>query len=85
MINSPPPGSKVVQPTGTISKQIKDIIGMNLLTKFHEDRTINVASRVLTRFTIAIKIKIHCPLAAMFFKQPETFSNSSKISFVQIH
>ncbi|KAH3694242.1 hypothetical protein DPMN_081682 [Dreissena polymorpha] len=26
-----------------------DIIRMNLLTKFHEDRTINVASRVLTR------------------------------------
>ncbi|KAH3821407.1 hypothetical protein DPMN_123171 [Dreissena polymorpha] len=26
------------------------IIGTNLLTKFHEDRKINVASRVLTRF-----------------------------------
>ncbi|KAH3824497.1 hypothetical protein DPMN_126334 [Dreissena polymorpha] len=26
-----------------------DIIGTNLLTKFHEDRKINVASRVLTR------------------------------------
>ncbi|KAH3829605.1 hypothetical protein DPMN_102832 [Dreissena polymorpha] len=38
---------QVVQLTGTIFKQIKDI-GMNLLTKFHEDRTINVASRVLT-------------------------------------
>ncbi|KAH3888442.1 hypothetical protein DPMN_012477 [Dreissena polymorpha] len=28
---------------------VQDIIKMNLLTKFHEDRTINVASRVLTR------------------------------------
>ncbi|KAH3825641.1 hypothetical protein DPMN_127522 [Dreissena polymorpha] len=27
----------------------QDIIGTNLLTKFHEDRKINVASRVLTR------------------------------------
>ncbi|KAH3769935.1 hypothetical protein DPMN_171214, partial [Dreissena polymorpha] len=26
-----------------------DIIGINLLTKFHNDRTINVVSRVLTR------------------------------------
>ncbi|KAH3891500.1 hypothetical protein DPMN_015604 [Dreissena polymorpha] len=26
----------------------RDIIGTNLLTKFHEDRTINVASRVFT-------------------------------------
>ncbi|KAH3797011.1 hypothetical protein DPMN_150587 [Dreissena polymorpha] len=29
----------------------RDIIGTNLLTKFHEDRTKNVASRVLTRKT----------------------------------
>ncbi|KAH3858952.1 hypothetical protein DPMN_101597 [Dreissena polymorpha] len=28
---------------------IQDIIGTNLLTKFHDDQTINVASRVLTR------------------------------------
>ncbi|KAH3750101.1 hypothetical protein DPMN_184617 [Dreissena polymorpha] len=28
---------------------IQDIIETNLLTKFHEDRKINVASRVLTR------------------------------------
>ncbi|KAH3862504.1 hypothetical protein DPMN_025471 [Dreissena polymorpha] len=27
----------------------KNIVGTNLLTKFHDDRTINVASRVLTR------------------------------------
>ncbi|KAH3882091.1 hypothetical protein DPMN_006022 [Dreissena polymorpha] len=29
---------------------VKDIIGMNLLTKFHEDWILNVASRMLTRF-----------------------------------
>ncbi|KAH3746446.1 hypothetical protein DPMN_180854 [Dreissena polymorpha] len=40
MENAPPPGCHLVQ----------DIIRMNHLTKFHEDRTINVAPRVLTRF-----------------------------------
>ncbi|KAH3790142.1 hypothetical protein DPMN_168337 [Dreissena polymorpha] len=44
-----PLGGHVVPPTGTIFELIKDIIGTNLLTKFHDDRTINVASRVLTR------------------------------------
>ncbi|KAH3738994.1 hypothetical protein DPMN_045638 [Dreissena polymorpha] len=34
--------------TKTIFKLIQDIIGTNLLTKFHDDRKINVASRVLT-------------------------------------
>ncbi|KAH3717821.1 hypothetical protein DPMN_060617 [Dreissena polymorpha] len=33
----------------TIFELIKDISGTNLLSKFHEDRKINVASRVLTR------------------------------------
>ncbi|KAH3834323.1 hypothetical protein DPMN_107646 [Dreissena polymorpha] len=32
-----------------INAPTPDIIGINLLTKFHEDWTINVASRVLTR------------------------------------
>ncbi|KAH3812440.1 hypothetical protein DPMN_140872 [Dreissena polymorpha] len=48
--NAPPPGGHIFQPTGIIFKLVQDIIGMNLLTKFHEDRTINVTSRVLTRF-----------------------------------
>ncbi|KAH3877529.1 hypothetical protein DPMN_001402 [Dreissena polymorpha] len=48
--NAPPPGSHVFQPISIIFELIQDIIGVNLLTKFHEDRTINVASRVLTRF-----------------------------------
>ncbi|KAH3890649.1 hypothetical protein DPMN_014734 [Dreissena polymorpha] len=43
--NAPPPGSHVFQPTGIIFQLFQDIIGMNLLTKFHEDRTINVVSR----------------------------------------
>ncbi|KAH3776757.1 hypothetical protein DPMN_178189 [Dreissena polymorpha] len=43
--NAPPPGGHVFQPTGIIFEHIQDIIGMNLLTKFHEDQTINVASR----------------------------------------
>ncbi|KAH3845276.1 hypothetical protein DPMN_087551 [Dreissena polymorpha] len=34
------------QPTGIIFKLVQDIIGMNPLTKFHEDQTKNVASRV---------------------------------------
>ncbi|KAH3870090.1 hypothetical protein DPMN_033270 [Dreissena polymorpha] len=33
--------------TGTIFELAQDIIGTNLLTKFHDVRTINVASRVL--------------------------------------
>ncbi|KAH3882671.1 hypothetical protein DPMN_006615 [Dreissena polymorpha] len=40
---APPPllGGHVFQPTGTVFTLIKDIIGTNLLTKFHEDLTIN--------------------------------------------
>ncbi|KAH3810360.1 hypothetical protein DPMN_138752 [Dreissena polymorpha] len=41
-----PPGSHVFQRTVIIFELIQDIIRMNLLTKFHEDWTINVASRV---------------------------------------
>ncbi|KAH3699141.1 hypothetical protein DPMN_074095 [Dreissena polymorpha] len=46
--NAPPPGGHIFQATGTIFDLFQDIIGTNLLTMFHEDRTINVASRVLT-------------------------------------
>ncbi|KAH3815846.1 hypothetical protein DPMN_144380 [Dreissena polymorpha] len=48
--NTPPPSIHVFQPTSIIFELVQDIIAMNLLTKFHEDRTVNVASRVLTRF-----------------------------------
>ncbi|KAH3818483.1 hypothetical protein DPMN_120204 [Dreissena polymorpha] len=44
--NDPSPGGHVFQPTGIIFELVQDIIGMNLLTKFHEDWTIDVASRV---------------------------------------
>ncbi|KAH3816228.1 hypothetical protein DPMN_117741 [Dreissena polymorpha] len=47
--NAPPPVDRVFQPNGTIFQFVQYIIGANLLTKFHDDRTINVASRVLTR------------------------------------
>ncbi|KAH3778361.1 hypothetical protein DPMN_179816 [Dreissena polymorpha] len=48
---APPPGGHVFQQTGTTFELNQHIIKTNiltLLTKFHEDRTINVASRVLT-------------------------------------
>ncbi|KAH3797549.1 hypothetical protein DPMN_151132 [Dreissena polymorpha] len=45
-----PPGSHVCQPTRTIFELVQDIIITNVLTKLHEDWTINVTSRVLTRF-----------------------------------
>ncbi|KAH3739541.1 hypothetical protein DPMN_046195 [Dreissena polymorpha] len=46
MENAPPLGSHVFQARVTIFELIQDIIGTNLLTKFHEDRKINVASRM---------------------------------------
>ncbi|KAH3768707.1 hypothetical protein DPMN_169924 [Dreissena polymorpha] len=45
----PAPGGHVFKATKTIFELIQDIIGKNLLTKFHDDRKINVTSRVLTR------------------------------------
>ncbi|KAH3837411.1 hypothetical protein DPMN_110800 [Dreissena polymorpha] len=47
--NAPPSGGHVFQPTGTNFLLVQDIFGTNLLNKFHEDRTLNVASIVLTR------------------------------------
>ncbi|KAH3852548.1 hypothetical protein DPMN_095059 [Dreissena polymorpha] len=46
----PAPGGNVFQATQTIFELIQDIIGTNLLTKFHDDRKINVTSRIITRF-----------------------------------
>ncbi|KAH3809188.1 hypothetical protein DPMN_137549 [Dreissena polymorpha] len=43
-----PLGGHVFQPTETIFKLVQDTIGTNLLNKFHEDWTINVASRLFT-------------------------------------
>ncbi|KAH3882392.1 hypothetical protein DPMN_006330 [Dreissena polymorpha] len=44
--NAPPPGGHVFKATKSIFELIQDIIGTNLLTKFHDDR---MTSRVLTR------------------------------------
>ncbi|KAH3814700.1 hypothetical protein DPMN_143206 [Dreissena polymorpha] len=43
MKNASPPG-RVFKTTGTIFELVREIIGTHCLTKFHEDRTINVAS-----------------------------------------
>ncbi|KAH3855799.1 hypothetical protein DPMN_098368 [Dreissena polymorpha] len=47
--NATPLGSHVFQANIINFKLIQDIIGTNLSTKFHDDRKINVTSRVLTR------------------------------------
>ena len=67
--NAQPPGGHVFQPNRIIFELVQDIIGMNLLTKFHEDWTINVASRVLTRFYYSHIRKNASPLGSHFFKQ----------------
>ncbi|KAH3793292.1 hypothetical protein DPMN_146799 [Dreissena polymorpha] len=66
--NAPPPGSHVFQPTGIIFELVQDIIGINLLTKFHEDRTVNVASRVLTRFYYSHIRQNAPPIGSQFFQ-----------------
>ncbi|KAH3819787.1 hypothetical protein DPMN_121531 [Dreissena polymorpha] len=43
---SSPPGGHVFQQTATICVHIQDIIKTNILTKFHEDQTINVTKSV---------------------------------------
>ncbi|KAH3711194.1 hypothetical protein DPMN_070695 [Dreissena polymorpha] len=66
--NAPPPGNHVFQSTGIIFELVQDIIRMNLQTKFHEDRTVNVASRVLTRFYYSHIGKIALPLGSNVFQ-----------------
>ncbi|KAH3690343.1 hypothetical protein DPMN_193540 [Dreissena polymorpha] len=61
---APPPGSHVFPPTGII----QDINGMNLLTKFHEDQTIKVASGVKTRFYYSHIRKNAPPLGSHIFQ-----------------
>ncbi|KAH3801317.1 hypothetical protein DPMN_154965 [Dreissena polymorpha] len=46
-----PHGGHVFHSTGTIFELVQDFIGTHVLTKFHEDWTKNVTSRVLTRKT----------------------------------
>ncbi|KAH3852962.1 hypothetical protein DPMN_095483 [Dreissena polymorpha] len=66
--NAPPPGGHVFKATKTIFGLIKDIFGTNLLTKFHKDRNINVASRVLTRFHYRYIRKNAPPLGSHVFQ-----------------
>ncbi|KAH3715829.1 hypothetical protein DPMN_058542 [Dreissena polymorpha] len=66
--NTPPPGDHVFQPTGIIFELIQDMIGINLLTKFHEDWAINVVSRVLTRFYYSHLRKNAPPLGSHVFQ-----------------
>ncbi|KAH3882360.1 hypothetical protein DPMN_006295 [Dreissena polymorpha] len=74
--NCPPPGSHVFQLTGTTranqkQESLKDIIWTNLLTKFHEDQKINVASRVLTRFYYSHKpVRKNAPPSGSQVLQP---------------
>jgi len=69
---APPPGSHVFQQTRTIFKLIRDIVRTNVLTKFHEDWTINVTSRVLTRFYYSHIRKTAPPLGGHVFHPTET-------------
>ena len=66
--NAPPIWGHVFQPTGIIFELAQDIIGMNLLTKFHTDWTIKVASRVLTRFYYSHIRKIAPPFGSHVFQ-----------------
>ncbi|KAH3863908.1 hypothetical protein DPMN_026914 [Dreissena polymorpha] len=56
--NTPPPGGHVFQQTGIILELFQDIIRINLLTKFHEDRTINAACRVHISHVFQAKVTI---------------------------
>ncbi|KAH3746719.1 hypothetical protein DPMN_181131 [Dreissena polymorpha] len=69
--NVPPPGAHVFQPTETMFKLVQDIIKTNLLTKFHDNRKINVASRVLTRK--------NAPLLAAMFQEDRTINVASRV------
>ncbi|KAH3827335.1 hypothetical protein DPMN_129267 [Dreissena polymorpha] len=79
--NAPPLGGHVFQATGTIFELVQDVIGTNLLTRFHDDRTINVATKVLTRknatppwrpyrtINVASRVKNAPPLCSHVFFQ----------------
>ncbi|KAH3713029.1 hypothetical protein DPMN_072793 [Dreissena polymorpha] len=50
---SPPPSGHVFQQTRTICEHIQDIIRMNVLTKFHENLTINMISRAQRTYLLS--------------------------------
>ncbi|KAH3691912.1 hypothetical protein DPMN_192458 [Dreissena polymorpha] len=65
-----PSVGNVFQPTETIIQHVQDSIKTNILTKFHEDRKINVTSRVLT-----ISVEYATPL----FHQDRTINVASEV------
>ncbi|KAH3882365.1 hypothetical protein DPMN_006301 [Dreissena polymorpha] len=84
---APPTGGHVIQRTGTtfeldqhiIKTNIltnfvldRDIIGASVLTKFHEDRTKNVASRVFTRYLYSQIKKTAPPTGGHVFQRTRT-------------
>ncbi|KAH3896959.1 hypothetical protein DPMN_021143 [Dreissena polymorpha] len=64
---APPPGghlhedwaSNVTSTHDPVSNSVRGIIGTNVLAKFHEDPTRNVASRVFTRLNVDDKRRTH--------------------------
>ncbi|KAH3778020.1 hypothetical protein DPMN_179473 [Dreissena polymorpha] len=69
--NAPPLGSHVFQANVTIFELIQDINKTNLLTIFHEDWTINVASRFLKKpkpFVNSSKISLEKNLLIKFYE-----------------
>ena len=67
-----PPGGHVFQPNGTIFELVQDIIGIHVLLKFYEDQTINVTSRVLTRFYFSHIRKTSTPPGGHVYQQIRT-------------
>ncbi|KAH3797685.1 hypothetical protein DPMN_151270 [Dreissena polymorpha] len=68
--NAPPPVGNVFQPTETIIQHVQDSIKTNILTKFHEDRKINVTSRQLEEY------------ATPLFHQDRTINVASETSTI---
>ncbi|KAH3879153.1 hypothetical protein DPMN_003055 [Dreissena polymorpha] len=80
--NAPPPGGHIFQQTRTIFEIIHNIISTIVLTKFHEDLTINMTSKVLTRKKVpspgshdfhitGIFFKLSCNTIIGYFENPE--------------
>ncbi|KAH3807720.1 hypothetical protein DPMN_136067 [Dreissena polymorpha] len=72
-----PPFGSCFQSTGTMFKIIQDIIGTNLLTTFHEDRTINVASKVLNHFST--RPRYHWANLLSKFREEPTINEASRV------
>ncbi|KAH3703870.1 hypothetical protein DPMN_078920, partial [Dreissena polymorpha] len=79
-VKFPAPGSHVFQTTRTIFKLVQYIIGTNLLTKFHEDRTINVAFRVLTRQMLTLHDAQHTNVITKTLHEHIVFRRAKKVS-----